>query len=523
MREPFRELVFTFPPGGLASGLLIVLGPTARWPVMVGVAIAAYAHIQFLPFTRPIGEILAFIIGDVAQVLIIAGLIEQFFGRNFGLERLRHVLGLFAAAIISCFVVAVFWAITFKLFFIPTAPFLTIWQHWFTGLLTGVVSVTPLIIGLGAMLRNPPSRGELLEAAAAIGALALMTGIVVLLPPELWETVLPAALLFRILAWLAVRCRPVFAAAGVFIASSQIIWMTIYGFGHFGQNELSIDNRIVQSQAIIMLVAVGTCVLAALFTERKESEARLALSKLSLERERDNKLMNAQAITASIAHEIRQPMAAIAVNAAAALRFLGQDPPSYEDVRETLSDIRSATERTSEVLDGLRILFGKVDQERQPVDMNTVIRDVLQSLHTELINGGVDARHELMVTLPRVDGNRGQLQQVIFNLVNNAIEAMASTPNRTRILRVRTEFRRDQAIAVSVQDTGPGIDPKQLDSIFGVFVTTKARGTGLGLAICRMIIEHHGGELTATSDGKSGALFQFVLPTGSETRTASGQ
>jgi signal transduction histidine kinase len=112
-----------------------------------------------------------------------------------------------------------------------------------------------------------------------------------------------------------------------------------------------------------------------------------------------------------------------------------------------------------------------------------------------------------------VDGHRGQLQEVVFNLVNNAIEAMDSTSDRSRILRVRTELCGDKAIAVSVQDTGPGIDPKQMNSIFGAFATTKAQGTGLGLAISRMIVERHGGQLTATSDGKSGARFQFVLPT----------
>jgi signal transduction histidine kinase len=116
--------------------------------------------------------------------------------------------------------------------------------------------------------------------------------------------------------------------------------------------------------------------------------------------------------------------------------------------------------------------------------------------------------------LPLVDGNRNQLQQVIFNLLHNALEAMETTTNPGRVLRVRTELRGRDAIVVAVEDSGPGIDPKQLDGIFGAFFTTKPLGMGLGLAICRMIIERHGGQLTAASDGKRGALFQFVLPIG---------
>jgi signal transduction histidine kinase len=157
-------------------------------------------------------------------------------------------------------------------------------------------------------------------------------------------------------------------------------------------------------------------------------------------------------------------------------------------------------------------LFGKVDQEQEPIDINEVALGVMQALQGQLKDHGVAAYPELKAGLPLIKGHRGQLREVIFNLINNAIEAMEIATNRRRVLSVRTEFRGGDAIAVAIQDSGPGIDPKQLDSIFGAFVTTKAHGTGLGLAICRMIIERHGGQLTASSDGKSGALFQFVLP-----------
>ena len=126
---------------------------------------------------------------------------------------------------------------------------------------------------------------------------------------------------------------------------------------------------------------------------------------------------------------------------------------------------------------------------------------------------GVETRLELASELPLVEGHRRQLEEVIFNLVHNAIEAMDATTDRNRVLQVRTELNGHDAITVAVRDSGPGIDPQRTDSIFAAFVTTKSHGMGLGLGICRMIIEHHGGQLTASSDGKNGSLFQFVLPT----------
>jgi signal transduction histidine kinase len=142
-----------------------------------------------------------------------------------------------------------------------------------------------------------------------------------------------------------------------------------------------------------------------------------------------------------------------------------------------------------------------------------MILGVLNSFREELRDHRVATRPEL-AELPLVDGHRNQLQQVISNLVRNALEAMDTTTGRGRVLRVSTEVRGRDAIVVAVEDSGPGIDPKQLDGIFGAFFTTKAHGMGLGLAICRMIIERHGGQLTASSDGKSGALFRFILPIG---------
>jgi C4-dicarboxylate-specific signal transduction histidine kinase len=260
-------------------------------------------------------------------------------------------------------------------------------------------------------------------------------------------------------------------------------------------------------------VALSALILAALFAERRESEARLAHAKMVLERGQDAKLISARAITASIAHEIRQPLTALMAHAGAAIRFLDRTPPSYDQLRVTLRKIEGASQRTSDVFEGLRSLFARSDEGREPLAVNDIVDSVLQSLHAELRAHRVVTRLELAEGLPLVLGHRGQLQEVMFNLIHNAIEAMESMPHARRTLRVRTELRSDATVAVLVQDTGRGIDPKDMGNIFSAFITTKAKGTGLGLAICRMIVESHGGRLTATSDGESGALFQFVLPT----------
>jgi signal transduction histidine kinase len=233
-----------------------------------------------------------------------------------------------------------------------------------------------------------------------------------------------------------------------------------------------------------------------------------------LEREHDNRLLNAQAITAAIAHEIRQPLSGIAMNADAGLRWLGRNPPDTAEIRSALINVKRDAHRASEVFDGIRALFGRSGWERRPVDVNRMVLSVTESLQEELNNRGVTTRHELMAELPLINGHEAQLKEVIFNLIHNAVEAMVNTTNQSRTLWLRTEiFGRDE-IMVSVQDSGPGIDPKQVEIIFNAFVSTKPHGTGLGLAICRMIVEGHGGRLMASSDGKTGALFQFVLPVG---------
>ena len=244
--------------------------------------------------------------------------------------------------------------------------------------------------------------------------------------------------------------------------------------------------------------------------KKRTRELREAIALLN--RERENKLMNLEAMAASIGHEVRQPLSGIASNGSAALRFLAQAPPNLEEARSALNRMVRDSHRASEVFDNIRALYRTSDRGREPIDINELASGVLQVLGEELEAHGITARADLASRLPPVSAHKGQLQEVLINLIHNAIDAMGAIEEDRRLLQVRTERDGANSIVVAVEDSGPGIDPKQLDSIFSAFVTTKPNGMGLGLAICRMIIERHDGRLSAVPAHPRGSIFRVVLP-----------
>jgi PAS domain S-box-containing protein len=276
-------------------------------------------------------------------------------------------------------------------------------------------------------------------------------------------------------------------------------------------------ERLVLSKKVPLISASGEvegiCGISTDITDLRRIEVALREAVTKLERERDNKLTNVEAIMAAIAHEVRQPLMAIAINGSAARRFLARVPADIDEATANLDRIIKDSRRASEVFDSILALFRRDDQERRAINVNEIALEVLQSSRGELAEHRVTTRTELASELPLIPGHKRQLQQVISNLVQNAIEAMDNTTDRDRVLQVRTGLQNSDAIVVAVEDSGPGFDLKQLGSLFDAFFTTKSHGIGLGLAICRMIVERHGGQLTATSDGNNGARFQFVLPT----------
>src|SRR5437016_5271055 len=272
LAKPDGVAVF-WPASGVAAGVLIALGPGARWPVALG-AVAATIVANLLG-DRTFAGASAFALCNAGEAMLTAGLIEWRFGSDFSLDRLRHVLGLLSAAVFGAAVSGIGGALGFKLFHGSTAPILTIWQHWFASDALGIVTVAPLLIGVAAALRDRPPQGEVIEGAVALAAIAVVSGFVIFLPREPWATVVPIGLLFPLLLWLAARCRPVFAAAAAFIVALTIVWTTTFGIGYFGDPDLPIADRILAAQAGILTTSLCTFVLAALFAERCRHEAAL--------------------------------------------------------------------------------------------------------------------------------------------------------------------------------------------------------------------------------------------------------
>ena len=218
-------------------------------------------------------------------------------------------------------------------------------------------------------------------------------------------------------------------------------------------------------------------------------------------------------MAASIAHELNQPLAAIVTNGNAGLRWLANATPDFDEVRAALQRVVSDGHRASQLIGTIRSMFKKDGQKKAPVDVNQLIREVLGLMQGELQNQQVSLQTELEVQPIQVLGDRVQLQQVILNLITNAIDAMGSVTDRPRLLRVRSETNESDAVVVTVEDLGAGIDPKSTDRIFDTFYTTKSHGMGIGLAICRSIIEAHGGGIRASPGNPHGTVFQVILPT----------
>ncbi|MGB8142184.1 MAG: MASE4 domain-containing protein, partial [Pseudolabrys sp.] len=259
-------------------------------------------------------------------------------------------------------------------------------------------------------------------------------------------------------------------------------------------------------------VIVSTIVLSAMLSEFVRVYASLVRTNQMLQRERESKLTTVAAAVAAIAHEIRQPLTAISANSSAARRFLARGPADIERVGGILDNIGKASLRANEIVEGVGALFRRANPERQSIDVNDLVIEALQVIAKELADCSITVDTQLTSELPRIMGDKGQLQEVIVNLVQNSIDAMRTVSAKPRMLHVRTEPHGRDAIAISVEDTGPGIEQKTLSSVFDAFVTTKTKGMGLGLAISQAIVERHDGRITAMSGVKSGARFEIILP-----------
>jgi PAS domain S-box-containing protein len=293
-----------------------------------------------------------------------------------------------------------------------------------------------------------------------------------------------------------------------------------------GRQSYQMEKRYRRKDGQVIWVLVNTSIIPASgstpaffagvvvdMTERKRAqEERERLRQLEADLAHVNRVSMMGELAASLAHEITQPIGSAGTNARAALNFLDQQPPDLDETREALGSILGDANRAGDIIDRIREHIRKAPPRKGRFDLNAAINEVIVLAHSAIIQNGVSVETRLADGLFPVEGDRVQVQQVVLNLILNAVEAMGSVGARARELSISTEQNRTKGILVAVRDSGPGIDPTHLERVFEAFYTTKSSGTGMGLSICRSIIDAHGGGLWAEANEPRGAVFQFTLP-----------
>jgi PAS domain S-box-containing protein len=324
-----------WPAAGVASGILVAFGSTVRWPVVIGVVAATFA--ANLLGDRNLASTTFFAVANAGEPLIVAGLIQRFYGAPFELNQLRRVFGLFGATIVATFVSGIVGTLGFIFFHPSASSAVTIWRHWVASDTLGTITVAPLVIGLASFLRNAPPRREIAEGTFALAIVATLCLLLVFLPHEPWTLELAIASLCPLFVWIAARVRPALMAVATFLCAFTIVWTTIFGIGLFGDTRLPLEERILSAQATILATSFGGLVLAALFSERRTHE----LAILERERRLEEALRAGGVIT--LDWDVRIGLIRLSQNAT---EILGLDPKqslsSAEWVRQIHPDDRSS-------------------------------------------------------------------------------------------------------------------------------------------------------------------------------------
>jgi C4-dicarboxylate-specific signal transduction histidine kinase len=267
------------------------------------------------------------------------------------------------------------------------------------------------------------------------------------------------------------------------------------------------EIRQPDQELLDMLATIGSQI--GQFIERRRAEE--AFRKVQMQLAHANRVATMGQLSASIAHEVNQPIAAAVTYALAARRFLSAEPPNFREVDDALSLIVKEGNRAAEVVGRIRALIKKAPARKDAVEINDAILEVIALTRTEAANNSVSVRTQLAEGLPRVQGDRVQLQQVLLNVIINAIEAMREVGEEERELLISSRGEPD-GVSVEVRDSGPGFAPADLDRVFEPFYTTKPSGLGLGLSICQSIVEAHNGRLWASPNVPRGTIFGFSAP-----------
>jgi NO-binding membrane sensor protein with MHYT domain len=300
------------------------------------------------------------------------------------------------------------------------------------------------------------------------------------------------------------------AISGMHYTAMRAAIFTAHDPVHEAQVYASLDQtNLALAVAGITFIILAFASAASLF-ERKRAEEALRQAQADLARV--NRVNTMAELTASLAHEVNQPISAAVTNANACVRWLAGDPPNLEEARAAAMRIVSDGTRAAEIINRIRLLFKKGTPERELLDVNELIREMVVLLRSEAARYSITVRTDLAADLPQVIGDHVQLQQVMMNLISNSIDAMNDVDG-TRELAIKSQRAENEQLMVSVSDTGVGLSPQQANEIFNAFFTTKAHGTGMGLSISRSIVASHNGRLWAANNSPRGASFHVILPT----------
>ena len=502
-----------WPPNALLLAALLLV-PTRAWWWLLAAALPAHLLVE-LQSGVPVAMVLGWYATNCSEALIGAGLARAFVPSPLRLDSLRSagiflLSGAFVAPIVSSFLDAGlvslvgwgergYWDLVGTRIFSNTLAALT---------------VAPLVLtwaSVDATHLRAARRVRYAEAAALFLGL-LATCMLVFDLPQLDAHTTPALFYAPLpfLVWAALRFGPAGTASAIAVLVVATIFGTVNGLGPFAGSTPQETAR--EMQLFLSAVAVPMLLLAVVLDERARveldaREQRLQLTHLS-------RVAMLGELSGGIAHELNQPLTAILSNAQAAQHLVGNKSADPEILLEILRDIIAADQRAGEVIRRLRTLFKRGEPQFQPLDPNELVHEVLGIVHGDLVTRSVEVVPELAAALPRVQGDRVELEQVMLNLVMNACDAMAGLPPEQRRLTVRTRAvdAEDGAVQVSFSDRGPGFTPEQYARLFEPFYTTKPRGLGLGLSISRAIIRAHHGRLWGSSTPGKGASFHMVLP-----------